>query len=64
MGIIVFVSNCRENALSLGDYDSYRVQCSRRLKKIRRKLEPGTSKSKAYKERAKVTAADIAKNEE
>ena len=64
MNITTFISVNREKALSLGDYDSYRSQCSRRLKKLRQKLQPTTSKNTSYKKKAKVEAVNVAQNVE
>ena len=64
MDITAFVVSRRENALLLGDYNSYRAQLSRRLLTLRKKLGRTTPKGKKYAPKAPITAKDIASNHE
>ena len=64
MDITGFIVSHRENALALGDHDSYRSQLSRRIHTLRKKLGRTTPKGRKYAAKAPVTADDIAKSHE
>ncbi len=64
MDITAFIVSRRDQALLLGDYNSYRAQLSRRLLTVRKKLGRTTAKGKKYSGGAPITATDISKNHE
>ncbi|KAI9783781.1 MAG: hypothetical protein M1839_003117 [Geoglossum umbratile] len=64
MDITAFVVSRRENALLLGDYNSYRAQLSRRILTLRKKLGRTTPKGKKYAPKEPITSQDIASNNE
>ena len=64
MDITSFVISRRENALLLGDYNSYRAQLSRRLLTLRKKLGRTTPKGKKYTHKAPIIVKDISGNHE
>ncbi|KAH0538050.1 hypothetical protein FGG08_005312 [Glutinoglossum americanum] len=64
MDITTFVISHRDDALLLGDYNSYRAQLSRRLLTLRKKLGRTTPKGKKYTTKAPITVDDISGNHE
>ncbi|KAI9831768.1 MAG: hypothetical protein M1819_004665 [Sarea resinae] len=62
MDITKLISTSRENALLLGDYNSYRAQLSRRLLVLRKKVARTSPKGKKYATRPAITAEDLASN--
>lgn len=64
MDITQFVTERRDSALLLGDYNSYRAQLSRRIVTIRRKLGRTTSKNAKYAPKPPITAEEIGHNHE
>ena len=64
MDITKFVTDYRESAFLVGDYNTYRDQLSRRLRIVNRKLGRATPKNAKYAAKAPVTAEDIGKNKE
>lgn len=61
MDITAFVVAQRE-ALLLGDYNTYRQTCSRRILSLRKRTGRATPKNAKYASKAPVTAADVAKS--
>jgi hypothetical protein len=64
MNITQFVTSRRDEALLLGDHNSYRAQLSRRILTLRRKLGRSTAKNAKYTPKEHITAADIARDHE
>ncbi|KZF23412.1 putative signal recognition particle [Xylona heveae TC161] len=64
MDITHFVTSRRDNALLVGDYNSYRAQLSRRLQTVTKKLGRSSLKGKKYTPKTPITAEDIAGNYE
>jgi len=64
MDITQFITSRREEALLLGDHNSYRAQLSRRILTLRRKLGRSTAKNAKYSPKEPITAADIARDHE
>jgi signal recognition particle subunit SRP68 len=62
MEITRFIVSGRDQALLYGDYSTYRIQLSRRLLSIRKKLGRTTKKGAKYTTKAPVTAQDIGSN--
>jgi signal recognition particle subunit SRP68 len=62
MEITRFIVSGRDQALLYGDYSTYRIQLSRRLLSIRKKLGRTTKKGAKYTNKAPVTAQDIGNN--
>lgn len=52
----------REQALLVGDYNSYRAQTSRRLHTVRKKLGQTTPKGRKYTAKPPVTAENVGSN--
>ena len=59
MDITKFVTDYRESAFLIGDYNSYHHQLTRQLLALRKKLGRTTPKNTKYTAKAPVTAADI-----
>lgn len=57
MDIISFVSNLRQEALLLGDYNAVRGMCSRRLATLRKRL--GRANKKKFAQQPPLTAEDV-----
>ncbi|RMZ70130.1 signal recognition particle [Pyrenophora seminiperda CCB06] len=64
MDITKFITDYRESASLVGDYNTYRDQLSRRLRIVNRKLGRATPKNAKYAAKPAVTAEDIRKNKE
>jgi signal recognition particle subunit SRP68 len=64
MDITKFVVTHRDDALLIGDYNTYHHQLSRQLASIRKKLGRATPKNGKYNDKKPVTAEDIGKNHE
>jgi signal recognition particle subunit SRP68 len=64
MDITKFVVSHREEALLIGDYNTYRAQLSRRLHTVRKRLGQTTPKGRKYTSKTSVTAEDVGKNPE
>lgn len=64
MDITAFVVAQRDEALLLGDYNTYRQTCSRRILTLRKRTGRATPKNAKYSAKAPVTAEDIAKGHE
>lgn len=64
MDITKYVTEYREGAFLLGDYNTYRAQLTRRLRIVQKKLGRATPKNAKYAAKAPVTAEDVAKNVE
>ncbi|KAF2231028.1 putative signal recognition particle [Viridothelium virens] len=64
MVITNFVFPRRDAALAIGDYNSYRIQLTRQLSSLRKKLGRSTPKHAKFNPKATVTAEDIGKNHE
>lgn len=64
MDITQFITSRRDEALLLGDHNSYRAQLARRILTLRRKLGRSTPKNAKYSPKERITAADIARNRE
>lgn len=64
MDITNFVVSYREEALLIGDYNTYRAQLSRRLHTVRKRLGQATPKGRKYTSKAPVTAEDVGRNTE
>ena len=62
MDITNFVVSYRDEALLIGDYNTYRAQISRRLHTVRKRLGQTTAKNKKYAPKAPITAGDVGKN--
>ncbi|EOD48271.1 putative signal recognition protein [Neofusicoccum parvum UCRNP2] len=62
MDITAFVVAQRDGALLLGDYNTYRQTCSRRILTLRKRTGRATPKNAKFTQKAPVTAADIAKS--
>lgn len=57
MDIISFISNLRQEALLLGDYNAVRRMCSRRLATLRKRLNRASKKK--FAAQPPLTAEDI-----
>ncbi|CAN9346036.1 unnamed protein product [Alternaria alternata] len=64
MDITKFVTDYRESAFLIGDYNTYHGQLSRRLRIVNKKLGRATPKNAKYAAKAPVTAEDIKNNNE
>lgn len=64
MDITDFVVTQRDKALPVGNYGSYRTQLSRRLLRVRRKLDFQSVKAQKYTAKAPVSARDIRNDHE
>ncbi|KAI9816223.1 MAG: hypothetical protein M1827_001824 [Pycnora praestabilis] len=64
MDITTFIASHRDSALAMGDYNSYRIQCSRRLLTIRKRLGLTTPKGRKFTSKTPVSAEDVASNHE
>lgn len=64
MDITNFVVSYREEALLIGDYNTYRGQLSRRLHTVRKRLGQTTPKGRKFTSKAPVTAEDVCRNTE
>jgi len=64
MNITKFITGHRESALLVGDYNTYRVQLSRRLLTVRKKLGRATPKNAKYAPKPSITAQEIGSNVE
>lgn len=64
MDITKFVTDYRESAFLIGDYNTYHEQLSRRLRIVNKKLGRATPKNAKYAAKAPVTAEDIKNNNE
>ena len=64
MDITSLIAFSREQALLVGDYNSYRAQLSRRLHTLRKKLGQTTPKGKKYSPAKEITAEDIKQDHE
>jgi signal recognition particle subunit SRP68 len=62
MEITDFIFSCREQALLVGDYNSYRAQASRRLHTLHKKLGLTTPKGRKYVAKPPVTAENVGSN--
>ncbi len=62
MEITRFVVSGRDHALLYGDYSTYRLQLSRRLLSVRKKLGRTTKKGAKYTNKVPVTAQDVGNN--
>ncbi|KAL1970689.1 hypothetical protein VTN77DRAFT_4333 [Rasamsonia byssochlamydoides] len=62
MEITNFFFSRREQALLVGDYNSYRAQTSRRLHTVRKKLGQTTPKGRKYTAKPPVTAENVGSN--
>lgn len=60
MDIISFISNLRQEALLLGDYNAVRGMCSRRLATLRKHL--GRANKKKFAAQPPLTAEDVGKD--
>ncbi|KAF4301882.1 hypothetical protein GTA08_BOTSDO06315 [Botryosphaeria dothidea] len=60
MDITAFVLAQRDDALLLGDYNTYRQTCSRRILALRKRTGRATPKNAKFAAKAPVTAADVA----
>lgn len=60
MDIISFISNLRQEALLLGDYNAVRGMCSRRLATLRKQL--GRANKKKFAAQPPLTAEDVGSN--
>ncbi|EKG14014.1 hypothetical protein MPH_08756 [Macrophomina phaseolina MS6] len=60
MDITAFIVAQRDEALLLGDYNTYRQTCSRRILTLRKRTGRATPKNAKFTPKAPVTAADIA----
>ena len=64
MEITKSVVSQRDRALVGGDYQAYRLQSTRRVHTIRKRLGATTPKGRKFTPKAAVTSDDIAKNQE
>ena len=64
MDITSYIASQRSEALSTGDYGSYRKQMSKRLLKLRRKLGRTTPKGKEYVTKTTITAEEVSSKPE
>lgn len=64
MDITSFVTERRDKAFLLGDYNFYRGQLSRQLLTLRKKLKIATQKNAKYSARALLNAEAVAENRE
>ncbi|KAF2762153.1 hypothetical protein EJ05DRAFT_535420 [Pseudovirgaria hyperparasitica] len=64
MEITHFVTSQRDNALLIGDYNTYRAQLARRIRTLRKKLGRATPKNVKYSKKAPITAGDVQSNQE
>lgn len=64
MEITAFIVSQRNDALSIGDHNSYRALLSRRILTLRRKLGRTSVKGKKYTGGEPITAEDISRNHE
>jgi signal recognition particle subunit SRP68 len=62
MEITDFFFSRREEALLVGDYNSYRAQTSRRLHTVRKKLGQTTPKGRKYAAKPAITAENVTSN--
>lgn len=60
MDITAFVVAQRDDALLLGDYNTYRQTCSRRILALRKRTGRATPKNAKFAAKAPATAADVA----
>ncbi len=64
MDITSFVLAQRDSALSLGGYDKYHTQLSRRIATIRKKFGRASARPGKDSDKLSVTAEDIRSNHE
>ncbi|KAI9688121.1 MAG: hypothetical protein M1822_001627 [Bathelium mastoideum] len=64
MDITNFVFSHRDTALAVGDYSSYRVQLTRKLSSLRKKLGKSTPKNIKFDSKATITSEDVGTNYE
>lgn len=64
MDITKSIVQGREDALLVGDYNTYRIALSRRLHAVQKKLGRATKKGAKYTEKAPVTAEDVGRDRE
>ena len=64
MDITHFVFHNRDAALAIGNYNSYRIQLTRRLSGLRKKLGRATPKNAKFNSKVAVTPEDIGANHE
>lgn len=62
MEITTFIVSGRDNALLIGDYNTYRSQLSRQLLAVRKRLGRATAKNAKYQHKEPVKAENIAQN--
>jgi hypothetical protein len=62
MDITKFVSEFRESAFLLSDYNTYHTKVSNRLRILQKKLGRATPKNAKYAAKAQITAEDVAKD--
>ena len=62
MDITKFVTDYRESAFLIGDYNTYHGQLSRRLRIVNKKLGRATPKNAKYAAKDQVTAEDVGEN--
>ncbi|KAF4533887.1 Signal recognition particle [Lasiodiplodia theobromae] len=62
MDITAFIVAQRDEALLLGDYNTYRQTCSRRILTLRKRTGRATPKNAKYSAKAPIAADDIAKS--
>lgn len=64
MDITTLFFSRREESLLSGDYNSYRVQTTRRLHTVRKKLGRTTPKGRKYTAHAPISPEDVSSNSE
>jgi len=64
MDITSFVTERRDRAFLLGDYNFYRAQLTRQLLTLRRKLKIATPKNAKYSSKTPLKAELVAKDKE
>ncbi|KAK4987978.1 signal recognition particle subunit srp68 [Elasticomyces elasticus] len=64
MDITTFVIKHRDDALLVGDYNTYRTQLSRQLLAIRKRLSRSTPKTAKYTTKDAITAEQLGQNHE
>lgn len=64
MDITNFIFHDRDAALTIGNYNTYRIQLSRKLSALRKKLGRSTPKNAKFDGKAIITAEDIGTNHE
>lgn len=62
MEITDFIFSRRQQAFLVGDYNTYRVQTTRRLHTVRKKLAQTTPKGRKYAAKPPVTAENVGSN--